>query len=101
MRQGLWALLTNTALALAAGAAVAWIEGGPIRFHGVAAAVKFAISPVWFGAALVLGLPESGLLAHRLWSFAINLTTISGAAVLSYAALHLKAGKPPSAAIIR
>jgi hypothetical protein len=134
MRQGLWALLTSTALALAAGATVAWIEGGPIRFHGfkgplssfaisaiigiaaglstaddagrryligVAASVQFAIFPVWLGAALVLGLPESGLLAHRLWSFAINLTTISGAAVLSYAALHLKAGKPRSAAIIR
>ena len=80
--QGVRALLVSTVLALAAGAVVAWIEGGPIRFVGfkaplasfcisaiigitaglsdmddtgrryligVAAAVQFAIFPVWLG----------------------------------------------------
>ena len=32
--QGLWALLVSTILAIAGGAAVAWLEGGPIRFLG-------------------------------------------------------------------
>jgi hypothetical protein len=121
-RQGVLAILTSTALALAAGAAVAWIEGGPIRFHdfkdplpsfcisavigiaaglssaddagrryliGVAAAVQFAIFPVWFGAALILGIHDSGI-ATKLLTFAINLVTISGTAALSYAILHLR-----------
>lgn len=122
MRQGLLAILTSTSLALAAGAAVAWIEGGPIRFDdfqgplpsfcisavigiaaglssaddagrryliGVAAAVHFAIFPVWFGAALMLGVHDSGI-AAKLLTFAINLVTISGTAALAYAILHLR-----------
>ncbi len=120
--QGLRALLVSTVLALAAGAAVAWIEGGPIRYAGfkspltsfavsavlgitaglsnaddtgrryligVAAAVQFAIFPVWFGAALVLGPPSPGILYPRLLSFAINLLTISLSALAAFAALHL------------
>lgn len=125
VRQGLLALLVSTALAMAAGATVAWIEGGPIRFHGfkgplssfcisaiigtaaglssaddagrryligVAAAVQFAIFPVWFGAALALGLPDGGGLTDKLLSFGINLVAISGSAVLAYALLHLRQG---------
>lgn len=34
LRQGVLAILTSTMLALAAGAVVAWLEGGPIRFNG-------------------------------------------------------------------
>ena len=56
---------------------------------GVAAAVQFAIFPVWFGAALVMGLPGHEVLYSRLLSFVINLGTISGAALCAYAALHL------------
>jgi hypothetical protein len=55
---------------------------------GVAAAVQLAIFPVWFGAALVLGLPSSDVLQSRLLSFLINLITIAIAAALAYAALH-------------
>ncbi len=126
VRQGLLALLASTVLALAAGAVVAWMEGGPIRFQGfkgplssfcisavigitaglssaddagrryligVAAAVQFAIFPVWFGAALALGLPRGdNALTAKLLSFGINLVTISGTAVLAYALLHMRQG---------
>ena len=120
--QGLWALVVSTALAIAAGAGVAWAEGGPIRFGafrspvgslaisaligvtaglsiaddtgrryliGVAAAVQFAIFPVWLGAALVLGMPSIEILYLRLSSFAINVIIISVTALAAYAALHL------------
>jgi hypothetical protein len=120
--QGAQALLVSTILAVAAGALVAWVEGGPMRYEGfksplasfaisaligvtaglsvaddtgrpnligVAAAVQFAIFPVWFGAMLVLGLPGHDVLYPRLWSFGNNLFAISGAALCAYAALHL------------
>jgi hypothetical protein len=56
---------------------------------GVAAAVQLAIFPVWFGAALVAGLPSETIVGERLLSFAINFATISATALASYAALHL------------
>ncbi len=59
---------------------------------GVAAAVQLAIFPVWLGAATVVGLPSNELLWSRLGSFLINLTTISLAAVIAYAVLHLQPG---------
>jgi len=44
---GLRALLVSTVLALAAGAVVAWIEGGPIRFAGFRSPLSsFAISAI-------------------------------------------------------
>src|SRR5262249_55285471 len=121
VRKGLLALLLSTAMAVAAGALVASLEGGPIRFEdfkgalasflisavigiaaglssaddagrrylvSVAAAVQFGVFPVWFGAVMVLGAPASQILISRLLSFAINLTTISGMALLAYASLH-------------
>jgi len=124
--RGVFAVLVSTVLALAAGALVAWTEGGPIRFTGfrsplssfaisaligitaglstaddagrryligVAAAVQFAIFPVWLGAALVLGLPAHEVLYSRLLTFLINLTTISASAVAAYAVLHLGGGR--------
>jgi len=45
VRQGLRAILTSTAIAIAAGAAVAWMKGGPIGFHGFRGPlISFAIS---------------------------------------------------------
>ena len=118
---GLRALLVSTALAFAAGASVAWIEGGQLLFNGfrnlmgnflisaiigiaaglsitddagrryligVAAAVQFAVFPVWFGAEVVLGLPGSDITRERLFGFLVNLGAISGAAMLAYARLH-------------
>jgi hypothetical protein len=40
---------------------------------GVAAAVQFAIFPVWLGAALVLGLPSNATTGQRLLAFLFNL----------------------------
>jgi hypothetical protein len=60
---------------------------------GVAAAVQLAIFPVWLGAALVLGLPDHGVLYSRLLSFGINLVTIAAGGVGAYAILHLGAGR--------
>ncbi|MDP9112518.1 MAG: DUF389 domain-containing protein [Acidobacteriota bacterium] len=122
---GVRAVLVSTALALAAGAVVAAIEGGPIQFTafkgplasfaisavigitaglsdaddtgrryliGVAAAVQLAVFPVWFGAAMVIGLPAHDVLLSRLVSFLTNLCAISSAAAAAYALLHLKRG---------
>jgi hypothetical protein len=57
---------------------------------GVAAAVQFAIFPVWLGAASVIGLPARAMLVNRLTSFLINIVMISGTAVIAYALLGLK-----------
>jgi hypothetical protein len=122
-RQGAKAVLVSIALALVAGAAVAAVDGGPIRFDGfkhplassaisaligitaglsaaddtgrryligVAAAVQLAIYPVWFGAALVIGLPDAPELRLRLASFLVNFVTIAACAVIAYASLHLR-----------
>ena len=59
---------------------------------GVAASVQLAIFPVWYGAALVLGLPASEVVKARSLSFLINFVTIAATALASYAALHLKIG---------
>jgi hypothetical protein len=57
---------------------------------GVAAAVQFAIFPVWFGAASIIGLPARSVIVGRMASFVINVVTISGAAVIAYASLGLR-----------
>jgi hypothetical protein len=67
-------------------------DAGRKYLIGVAAAVQFAIFPVWFGAAVVLGLPANDVLAQRILSFFINLVTISVCAAIAYAVLHLKSG---------
>lgn len=55
---GLRAVLTSAALALAAGAAVGWIEGGPIRFEGFKGPLpSFLISGV-IGAAAGLSVAD-------------------------------------------
>jgi hypothetical protein len=54
---------------------------------GVAAAVQFAIFPVWLGAATIVGLPARSVIVTRMACFFINVVTISGAAVTAYALL--------------
>jgi hypothetical protein len=45
--QGVWAITVSTALAYAAGAVVAWVEGGPVLFTGFKSPLSsFAISAV-------------------------------------------------------
>jgi hypothetical protein len=67
-------------------------DAGRRYLIGVAAAVQFAIFPVWLGIALILGLPERDVVAQRLESFLINLGVITTSALLAYASLHSKAG---------
>ncbi len=56
---------------------------------GVAAAVQFAIFPVWVGATFVIGMPSHDVAYPRLLSFAINLASIAACAVAAYAVLRL------------
>jgi hypothetical protein len=67
-------------------------DAGRRYLIGVAAAVQFAVFPVWFGLSFVVGLPESHLLEDRALCFLINVVTIAGAAAVAYAALHFKTG---------
>ncbi len=67
-------------------------DAGRRYLIGVAAAVQFAIFPVWFGISLVLGMPSRTVALDRLLCFGINLITISASAALAYAAMHLRRG---------
>jgi len=66
-------------------------DAGRRYLIGVAAAVQFAIFPVWFGEAFVLGLPAKSIWLERLVCFLINLVTIAVCATVAYAALDLVA----------
>jgi hypothetical protein len=123
VRHGATALGASIVLAVAGGAAVGLIQGGPVMFSGfkgpgasfaisaaigitaglstaddtgrryligVAAAVQLAIIPVWLGVALAVGMPSTPIVISRLESFAINLVTIAGAALVAFAGLHLR-----------
>lgn len=57
---------------------------------GVAAAVQYAVFPVWFGIALVLGFPDRATTAERLWTLAINVVTIAGIGVVAYTLLGMR-----------
>jgi hypothetical protein len=56
---------------------------------GVAAAVQYAIFPVWFGIALIIGFPQHTVTWQRLLTLGINLVTIAGTAVLAYTLLGM------------
>jgi len=57
---------------------------------GVAAAVQYAVFPVWFGIALVLGFPDRSIVWQRLLTLGINVVTIAGAAALAYRLLGMR-----------
>jgi hypothetical protein len=57
---------------------------------GVAAAVQYAVFPVWFGIALVLGFPDASTTESRLLTLAINIVTIAGIGVISYSLLGMR-----------
>jgi hypothetical protein len=65
-------------------------DAGRRYLIGVAAAVQFAIFPVWLGAATVLGFPSGRVVAIRIATLLINIVTISASAVASYALLGLR-----------
>ena len=123
LRKAALALLVSAVFAYGAGALVALLAGGAIRFMdfkgplasfgisavigiaaglsvaddagrryliGVAASVQFAVFPVWFGAASVLGMPAGPVIVERVESFLVNVATIACTAIAAYAALGLK-----------
>jgi len=65
-------------------------DAGRRYLIGVAAAVQFAIFPVWLGAATVIGFPSRHIVAIRIATLLINIATISASAVASYALLGLR-----------
>ena len=81
--------LISAIIGIAAGLSIT-DDAGRRYLIGVAAAVQFAVFPVWFGAAVVLGLPGAEIVHQRLLGFLVNLAAISGAAMLAYAGLHFR-----------
>jgi hypothetical protein len=65
-------------------------DAGRRYLIGVAAAIQFAVFPVWFGIASIIGLPARSVMVGRISTFVVNVVTISGAAVISYALLGLR-----------
>lgn len=84
-------LAISAAIGITAGLSCA-DDAGRRYLISVAAAVQFAVFPVWFGLSFVLGLPERRVVMERLLCFGINLVTISGMAAVSYAALQFRSG---------
>lgn len=52
---------------------------------GVAAAVQYAVFPVWIGISLMRGFHDTHVITGRISAFAINLVTIAAMAVAVYA----------------
>jgi hypothetical protein len=79
----------SAVIAIAAGLATA-DDAGRRYLIGVAAAVQYAVFPVWFGIALVIGFPDAATIRQRLLTLAINIATIAGIAAVAYALLGMK-----------
>jgi hypothetical protein len=79
----------SATVGIAAGLAIA-DDAGRRYLIGVAAAVQYAVFPVWFGIALVLGFPDSSTTLQRMLTLAINMVTIAGAAAIAYGLLGMK-----------
>jgi uncharacterized protein DUF389 len=65
-------------------------DAGRRYLIGVAAAVQYAVFPVWFGIALVLGFPDASTAWQRLLTLAINIVTIALVAAAVYGLLGMK-----------
>jgi hypothetical protein len=86
-------LLISLIVGTAAGLSTA-DDAGRRYLVGVAAAVQFAVFPVWFGAAFVLGLPSRAITVARLSSFVVSFIAISASAMFAYFFLHLRRALP-------
>ena len=84
--------LISCAIGVAAGLASA-DDAGRRYLIGVAAAVQYAVFPVWFGIALVRGFPSFSSAAERIGTFAINLVTIAATAAAAYAWTGMRRGE--------
>src|SRR5579884_2372930 len=79
----------SAVIGIAAGLASA-DDAGRRYLIGVAAAVQYAIYPVWFGISLVLGFPSKSVTVERLWTLAINVGTIAAFAAVAYGAIGMR-----------
>lgn len=70
-------------IGIAAGLASA-DDAGRRYLIGVAAAVQYAVFPVWFGVSLVRGFPALPIVVQRIESFSINILAIGATAVCVY-----------------
>jgi len=76
-------------IGIAAGLASA-DDAGRRFLIGVAAAVQFAVFPVWIGAATILGFPARAILTERIATFLVNVVTICATGVVTYSLLGLR-----------
>ena len=60
---------------------------------GVAAAVQYAVFPVWIGIGLVRGFSDSHLVLERVATFGINVVTVAVAALAAYAWAGMRRGE--------
>ena len=74
----------SSVIGVAAGLASA-DDAGRRYLIGVAAAVQYAVFPVWLGICLVRGFPDTALVTERIGTFALNVVTIAVMAVGVYA----------------
>jgi Domain of unknown function (DUF389) len=65
-------------------------DAGRRYLIGVAAAVQYAVFPVWFGTALVIGFPDKSITVQRLLTLAINVATIAVAGAAAYGMLGMR-----------
>lgn len=65
-------------------------DAGRRYLIGVAAAVQFGIFPVWFGFSLVEGFPDQRTTTIRIFTFFINVVTITLFALLGYLLLDIR-----------
>jgi len=77
-------LAISAVIGIAAGLASA-DDAGRRYLIGVAAAVQYAVFPVWVGICLIHGFPDAATIGTRIGSFAVNIATIAGMATLAYA----------------
>jgi hypothetical protein len=79
----------SAVIGIAAGLASA-DDAGRRFLIGVAAAVQFAVFPVWIGAATILGFPARAILTERIATFLVNVVTICATGVVTYSLLGLR-----------
>jgi hypothetical protein len=65
-------------------------DAGRRYLIGVAAAVQYGVYPVWLGYSLVNGFPGPSQTFLRLGTFALNVLTITGFALIGYISLDIK-----------
>ena len=85
-------VLSGTVLAAIIGAAAALAsidDAGRRELIGLAATAHISIYPAWFGLQLVFGFSGEPKVTEHLFSFLINITTLTFAAFITYAIVGL------------